>query len=67
MSDGGMGAITSVEMMRQQDGSGIAAVVPDRAMPGWRLGQPTRAATYLGSPLRTVWQGMALPKFVPDL
>ena len=27
MSDGGMGAITSVEMMRQQDGSGIAAVV----------------------------------------
>ena len=27
MSDGGMGAITSVEMMNQQDDSGIAAVV----------------------------------------
>jgi hypothetical protein len=29
MSDGGMGAITSVEMMWQQDDSGIAAVVAE--------------------------------------
>jgi len=29
MSDGGMGAITSVEMMWHQDGSGIAAVVAE--------------------------------------
>ncbi|MDO9496055.1 MAG: hypothetical protein Q7J48_10155 [Nocardioides sp.] len=29
MSDGSMGAITSVEMMWQQDGSGIAAMVAE--------------------------------------
>jgi hypothetical protein len=71
MSNGSMGAITSMQVTWRQVGVGSAAVIPEPPDATLAARAADRAeyaaATYLEVPLRIGWREMASAKFVPNL